>query len=102
MASDPQPRDVHKATDPAQDIYTIAVECKSLFAAYLRETRSHGDQVRKLEHRFLIWASFLGVYANEKSCLDRRLRRAPEIKELVLLMLRVLKRNLEHGISHPW
>lgn len=85
--------------DQAVDIYTLAMECKDLFATYLRDKGAQGSQLRQYEHRFLLWASFLGVYADEKSCLDRRLRRAPEIRDLVLLMLRVLKRNLGHGMN---
>lgn len=83
--------------DQAVDIYTLAMECKTLFTTSLEDNRAQESNLRQYEHRFLLWASFLGVYANEKSSLDRRLRRAPEIRDLVLLMLQVLKRNLRQG-----
>lgn len=85
--------------DQAVDIYTLAMECKILFKACLGKSTAEGSHLRQFEHRFLLWASFLGVFANEKSCLDQRLRRDPEIRNLVLLMLRVLKRNLDHGMA---
>jgi len=84
----------------AQDIYSQARECKTLFVKYLKTPRAYGRQVSECQHRFLTWASFLGVFANESVSLDRRLQRAPEVKELVLAMLRVLKRNLERGKWH--
>jgi hypothetical protein len=84
--------------DQAVDIYTLAVECKELFITSLREDRSHGPHVSQYETRFMSWASNLGVYADKMSSLDRRLRHAPEVRDLVLLMLQVLKRNLDYGM----
>ncbi|KAI3320651.1 hypothetical protein HD806DRAFT_505789 [Xylariaceae sp. AK1471] len=85
----------------AQDIYSQAQECKSLFISYLdasRAPRAYHKQLRESERRFLTWASFLGVFANEGASLDSRLQYTPEIKELVVSMLQVLRRNLEHSI----
>ncbi|CVK84415.1 uncharacterized protein FPRN_01946 [Fusarium proliferatum] len=55
--------------------------------------------IREAEHRFLLWASFLGVHADDQQCLDNHLRHSPEMRELILLMLRVLRRNLVHVLA---
>ncbi|KAL2694699.1 hypothetical protein Neosp_001285 [[Neocosmospora] mangrovei] len=86
--------------DQAVDIYTLTVECEELFMTSLRENRSHMPQLSQYENRFRLWASHLGVYADNKSSLDRRLRHAFEIRDLVLLMLQVLKRNLDY-VDNP-
>jgi hypothetical protein len=81
----------------AEDIYSQARQCENLFIRYLEKQRAYEKQVSKCRHRFLTWASFLGVFAKESASLDRRLQSKPEIKELFLSMLRVLKRNLALG-----
>jgi hypothetical protein len=91
-----------EAIDPkGQDIYSQAQACKILFTSYLQSSapRTYDEQVRDVERRFLTWASFLGVFASEGISLDRRLQYAPELKELVLSMLQVLRKNLERGKS---
>ncbi|KAJ2987333.1 hypothetical protein NUW58_g4567 [Xylaria curta] len=84
-----------------QDIYFQAQACKSLFTSYLEpsgDARVYQKNVYEAERRFLTWASFLGVFASEGASLDNRLRYAPEVKDLVLSMLQVLRRNLERSI----
>ena len=98
----PNPKDSDDALNEdiipgAQDIYSQAQECKTLFLKYLKTTKAYSQQVSECQHRFLTWVSFLGVFANESASLDCRLQGAPEVKGLVLSMLRVLKRNLERG-----
>jgi hypothetical protein len=84
-----------------QDIYTQALKCKGLFSDYTGSLRLCSKQVTECQRRFLTWASYLGVFANDSVCLDRRLQNEPEIKELVLSMLWVLNRNLQRGkLSH--
>ncbi|KAF5021966.1 hypothetical protein F66182_6006 [Fusarium sp. NRRL 66182] len=86
----------------AQDIYTQALESKRLLAAYAGSSRLFTQKVAEYQRRFLAWASFLGVFAQESVCLDRRLQNDPEIKGLVLSMLWVLNRNIQRGIAlHP-
>jgi hypothetical protein len=84
------------ATD---DIFETAIVCRRRFDEYLQDPRLYSKQVTELQRQFLTWASFLGVFAPVSVCLDTRLADAPEIKELVISMLNVLKRNLERGIS---
>lgn len=77
------------------DIYSKARECKDLFATYLENPSLYDEQVSMFQRRFLEWAGFLGVFAMESVSLDRRLEFHPEIKNLLMSMLQVLKRNLE-------
>ncbi|KHN96556.1 Protein kinase-like domain protein [Metarhizium album ARSEF 1941] len=88
--------------DPIRDhsIYSQAENCKDQFDRYLEAPRVHGNHVSKCYDRFLTWASFLGVFANDAVSLDRRLKHNPDIKELVLSMLRVLYKNLTWGIEY--
>lgn len=86
------------ATESRQNIRLLGTECQSLFSEEVINNISISTCIRRAEHRFLLWASFLGVYADEKQCLDIRLQNSPEMRNLILLMLRVLKRNLEHGM----
>ncbi|KAI8634154.1 hypothetical protein F5Y19DRAFT_412147 [Xylariaceae sp. FL1651] len=78
-----------------QDIYSQALECKALFVSCLEMSSPYASKISACQNQFLTWASFLGVFASESASLDRRLEFNPEIKELVMAMLRVLKRNLE-------
>ncbi|OCK87155.1 uncharacterized protein K441DRAFT_595416, partial [Cenococcum geophilum 1.58] len=80
-----------------QFINSQARQCQKLFVEYLKESRAYRKQVSDSQHRFLTWASFLGAFASVNVSLDARLRHAPDIKELMLAMLRVLRRNLERG-----
>lgn len=77
------------------DIYSKAQECKDLFATHLEKPSSYDEQVSMCQRRFLEWAGFLGVFAMDSVSLDRRLEFHPEVKNLVMSMLQVLKRNLE-------
>ncbi|RKK31545.1 hypothetical protein BFJ66_g15795 [Fusarium oxysporum f. sp. cepae] len=86
------------ATESRQNIRTVTTECQSLFGEDVINNISISTHLRRAEHRFLLWASFLGVYANGQQCLDIRLQNSPEMRNLILLMLQVLKRNLEHGV----
>ncbi len=79
------------------DIFKAAAVCRRLFQEYLQNPRLFGKQVTEFQRRFLTWAGFLGVFAPASVCLDTRLASVPEMKELVISMLTVLRRNLERG-----
>ncbi|KAG4292644.1 hypothetical protein FPRO06_12132 [Fusarium proliferatum] len=81
-----------------QDIYSRAMECKILFHQYSTISTPYSEEISKYQQRFLIWTSFLGVFATESASLDRRLEFNPEIKEPVVAMLQVLRRNLERSL----
>ncbi|RSL48343.1 hypothetical protein CEP54_012970 [Fusarium duplospermum] len=83
----------------SDDISEAAAACRSLFEEYLQAPRLFRKQVAEFQGRFSTWAAFLGVFVPAKACLDTRLASTPEMKELVISMLTVLRRNLEHGIK---
>ena len=96
MAS-PRPDDgdsVDRGTlSEAQDIYSQAVNCKALFVRYLEMSSAYSQQVSACHSRFLTWASFLGVFTSKNASLDRRLEFSPDIKGLVMSMLKVLQKK---------
>lgn len=98
--ADAQPQNGELAVSKAQDIYSLTMKCRDLFSTYLDMTTSYTWQVLNYECRFLTWASTLAVIDDESTCLDRRLRLSPDIKQLVMSMLSVLERALERGEYH--
>lgn len=48
--------------------------------------------------RFELWAGFIGVFADGRASLDNRLKFSPEVRNLVLRMLKLLKLNLSHSL----
>lgn len=99
----PQSPGAQRPSIGPDDIFEAATVCRHRFEEYLQSLRLYREQVAELQRQFLTWASFLGVFAPVNICLDTRLADAPEIKELIISMLTVLKRNLERGtdFSHP-
>ncbi|KAL8420551.1 hypothetical protein RB594_003366 [Gaeumannomyces avenae] len=91
---------ISRLSTRSDDIYEAALVCRHLFEEHLKESRLYSKQVAELQRRFVTWAGFLGVFAPVSACLDTRLANAPEMKELVISMLTVLRRNLERGIKH--
>ncbi|SPO05897.1 uncharacterized protein DNG_08586 [Cephalotrichum gorgonifer] len=81
----------------SDNIFEAATICRRRFEEYLQVPRLYGKQVTEFQRRFQTWAEFLGVFAPLSACLDTRLAGAPEMKELVMSMLAVLRRNLERG-----
>ncbi|KAK0636131.1 hypothetical protein B0T17DRAFT_484762, partial [Bombardia bombarda] len=87
---------------PPEDIngiYNLAVECEDLFADHVsrlnrEEQKSGAAIVSELGQRFAIWASFLGVFADPKISLDRRLRHHADIQDQVLRLLDIMQQNL--------
>lgn len=80
-----------------QDIFATARDCKDLFAQCLSQKTAYSEQMLDHQRRFMSWASYLGVFASVSASLDTRLRKAPEVKKLVILLLNVLRRNLARG-----
>ena len=87
--------------DAEEPIIELATECETLFfdqvSRLKEEGELHGAKVLgEYQQRFAAWASFLGVFAGPKVCLDRRLRRHPDLQDLALRLLEILERNLFH------
>jgi hypothetical protein len=84
-----------------EPIIELATECEKLFFDQVSQLRKNGELhgakvLGEYQQRFAAWASFLGVFAGPKVCLDRRLRRHPDLQELALRLLEILERNLVH------
>ncbi|KAK4192133.1 hypothetical protein QBC35DRAFT_528293 [Podospora australis] len=82
-------------------IYHIAIDCEQLFALHLEALETSVQEngaivLSELNQRFEAWAAFLGVFAERKRCLDRRLRAHPDLKDQVLRLVDILKRNLTY------
>lgn len=85
-----------EGTEP---IFKLAVECERLYAkqiSRLKEDNRANDVtiLSELNQRFATWATFLGVFAESKVCLDRKLRHHVKIQEQVLRLLDIMGRNL--------
>ena len=82
-------------------IYNLAGECEELFSQTLSQLRATvADAINLFEeyqHRFIAWTAYLGVFAKESVCLDRRLRRHPEIHDLIIRLLDLLELNLRQS-----
>ncbi|KAE8448457.1 hypothetical protein EG329_009522 [Mollisiaceae sp. DMI_Dod_QoI] len=73
-----------------QIVSSGARDCVALFTTLSREDGWAEDQQR----RFNVWASSIGVFARGHISLDHRLRDAPDILELIMQQVAVLKGNL--------
>ncbi|KAI0533881.1 hypothetical protein GGR58DRAFT_87451 [Xylaria digitata] len=85
-----------------QEIFDCARCCKELFQQLQSTLAGHDGigthfrTVRDYFQRFELWAGFIGVFA-DNAPLDYRLRFYPEVRDLVLRMLKLLERNLSHS-----
>lgn len=105
-SSDPkedQPR--QSAPVPTEEvdaaIFLLAEECENLFQAALTPPASR-DDLSLFEHhqdRFESWATYFGVFAEPSLSLDRRLKQRPDLQDLVVRLLDILKSNLLQGQS---
>jgi hypothetical protein len=88
-----------KTEVPGGLISTLASTCASNFYNALQLLGEDEDQkyegiFRQLEKRFLNWAAYLGVFAGGNGTLDHRLKRHPQYRDLVLLVLDMLNVSL--------
>ena len=86
------------AEDEDDTIYNLAGECEKLFQQESLELESRGAEALRLfdeyQQRFTAWTAYLGVFAKRSICLDRRLRHHPDLQDLVVRLLDILKTNL--------
>jgi hypothetical protein len=84
---------------PEEPIFNLASDCDDLIHSCL-EVTGHGgdghinDLVESYERRFAAWWEYLGVFTETAANLDRRLRNHPHVRDLVLRLLVILRRNL--------
>ena len=86
------------AADGDDTIYNLAGECEALFQKESFKLESRGAETLRLfneyQQRFAAWTAYLGVFAERSICLDRKLRHHPDLRDLVMRLLDVLKTNL--------
>ena len=84
-----------------QPIFNLALECESLFqkhAAAIQHDEPSGDALvlSELQQRFSGWAVYLDIFATPENRLDRKLQRHSEIRQQVLFLLDIIRRNLNY------
>jgi hypothetical protein len=84
---------------PDEPILRSAGDCDDVIQSCLGFVGRGGDgHIKALledyERRFAAWWEYLGVFAESKANLDRRLRHHPYVRDLVLRLLIILRRNL--------
>jgi hypothetical protein len=84
-------------------IFRLACECDDYFEQYFEDELNltkHGVAARNLvedyHRRFKSWAEYLGAFAKRKSSLDLRLRNRQDVREMVVQLLIVLRRNVAY------
>jgi hypothetical protein len=89
-----------------QPIRLMAEDCDELFHDCLaRSGASHehplpsevSHPMKEYHQRFNGWCTFLGVYANEITNLDYRLRNHEALQDMMIRMLNMLRQNLFLG-----
>lgn len=91
------------------DIYSAALDCDLLFDKCLTQiaeprtigllnesAAAVGRLARDHQARFQAWASYLGVFAEEDVCLDRRLSKSKDVQIMVINLLRTIFLNLRY------
>ncbi|KAL7961305.1 hypothetical protein V8C34DRAFT_274365 [Trichoderma compactum] len=91
------------------DIYSAALDCDLLFDKCLiqiaergtigllnESAAAFGRLARDHQARFQAWASYLGVFAEEDVCLDRRLSKSKDVQIMVINLLRIIFLNLRY------
>lgn len=82
-------------------ILELATECENLFKERISDFDDTDDLdsakvLKEYFQRFTTWAAFLGVFADPKVCLDRRLRHHVELQDLVVRLLDTIENNLTY------
>lgn len=90
-------------------IYHATLKCNELFAdciTQIAEPRTSsligesavaiGRLAREHQARFCAWSSYLGVFAEQDVCLDRRLSSSQDIRAMVMDLLRIIAVSLRH------
>lgn len=93
---------VEEQTEDYGAIRTLSLDCENLFDELTKHKGLSpvSDLLEDYQQRFLTWAAYLGVFAHPSQCLDRRLRSAPDVKDVVLRALDCLGRCLTLRLFH--
>lgn len=66
------------------------VSCEKISSAEV------ATKIQQISGRFDLWVNYTGALAAEERCLDNRLDPFPDIKEMVVELLQMLRRNIPH------
>ncbi|KAK3349608.1 hypothetical protein B0T25DRAFT_548547 [Lasiosphaeria hispida] len=93
--------DISSVTEGATDenvLYNLALMCEGLFDSPAFGHPGTRQQIisqwKEYQQRFAIWTSQLGVFARQSQSLDARLRKVPEVQDLIARLLEILRRGL--------
>jgi hypothetical protein len=82
-------------------IYKLSEQCEGLFESLLIAIYRSNEQYQVVQAhhgRFERWTGYLGVFAANSASLDTRLESSPEIRDVVIRLLEIIERNIQHGI----
>ncbi|KAF2691769.1 hypothetical protein K458DRAFT_398181 [Lentithecium fluviatile CBS 122367] len=98
MASEESKPARHSEGTAKEPIFLLAWDCDELFQECLSKAKEAdaltAAALEDYERRFRAWWEYLGVFAEKEINLDRRLRKKPEVQDVVLRLLLILERNL--------
>ncbi len=87
--------------DQDESIYSAAIACSKLFnnlcLKSLETNELRCDVAEELCGRFNLWAAYVGALASPKASLDARLVDHSDVKDMILELLAMVKRNILHG-----
>lgn len=84
-----------------REIFHLARTCEKLFMKYVDSNLPISEPQARAElqqQRFVVWASYLGVFAPPSASLDKRLEYSGEIQNLVVQLLSLMQSNLEFSM----
>jgi hypothetical protein len=84
--------------ESSKPIFVLAIHCKTLFdecAGQIHDVNSRAyGSLDQYIWRFEQWSTYTGAFANPDRSLDRRLRRKPQIRAIVVRLLFNMRRHL--------
>jgi hypothetical protein len=88
-----------------EPIFSLACDCDDLIRSSLSRAHNEGplkEILDEYERRFNAWWQNLGVFAEPKANLDRRLQAHPEIRDIVVRLLVILKKYFTECKRHSY
>lgn len=92
-----RPLEVERTSTTIEEpIFQLAWDCDELIDRCLHQAQDSNVQAALEQYRrsFDAWSKYLGVFAERKTNLDRRLRQKTGILDIVIRLLLILKQNL--------
>lgn len=83
-----------------ESIHKLSCECEESLDAQVSsfaESSTTRSLLAEYQQRFAIWTANVGVFARQSQSLDRRLMKAPEVRDMVLRLLDILRGALQQG-----